>query len=443
MSLGTARGLFAATGTVLALSSFAGCEATKPPPGDAPFTPTDAGADSSPGSLVDSDRPADARPSLAKLIADDAVWVPLKDGGDVGLREGKVVPDPFPKRAWNGCGAGCLESTASPPFDVTMHVVSNQLAGEYTAGDTYLLLDLQVKTGRIVRIERLSDGATVAATLARGFQTRGGLGWRGGSAPLFPAIDDGSKLLFGRVSRTPGAKIAWHEHWLSSLPSAANERFGFDGGYGLATYDQLLLLRSPADTMPELLSPGAGLAHGRDAQLVWAYGDGPIRSYTVAGGQVALVDIPAPRQAVAVRVSDDRMTWIDAKPSEGLFVDARWHWSPRTTVASGIVVHDGPSLPAVGGFTDMHSTGVWAAADGLLGPAETATDVRIYLWNMASSEAWTLPNRTGRVFQRIFAVTPTELIVGERSTTSEVSSIDSIVRIELAKVPALISAWNK
>lgn len=172
---------------------------------------------------------------------------------------------------------------------------------------------------------------------------------------------------------------------------------------------------------------------------MWGYGKGPIRSYTTTAGQVDLITVPTLREAVAVRLSDDRIVWIDAARPVDVYEGAQWHWSPRATAAAGIVVHDGPAIPTVGLVTDMHTTGTWAVADGLLGPA--ATEVRIYFWNLASGETWILPNRAGRVFQRILAVTPKEVVIGERNGSSEASSIDSLLRIELAAVPALVANW--
>src|SRR5262245_14716549 len=53
-------------------------------------------------------------PSLAALVGNDELWSPIPNGGDCSLREGKVVPDPFPSRKWVACGGGCRSSPMAP-----------------------------------------------------------------------------------------------------------------------------------------------------------------------------------------------------------------------------------------------------------------------------------------------------------------------------------------
>ncbi len=407
---------------------------------DAALKPEDAAADAQ----TDSPNPH-PRPSLASLVANDAVWKPLANGGSCGLREGAVLPDPFPKRAWESCGQGCRVSEAAPPFDIPQFTAAQTAAGEYVGGDAYLLFRHGSKAGSITRIERLSDGATVAATLVRGAQPTCSLTWVGGAASSLFAFYDRitKKVLFGRAARTPGSPVKWHDSWLAGTPDVATQRFIFDDGYGVGTYGGLLHFPTPAATVETNLTPGSYLVHGVGGQLLWGYGGAAIHSYTTAGGVVDLIALSQPRVPLGARMSDDRIVWVDAIAAGDLFSDARWHWSPRTTVASGVVINDGPMVPLRAGLRDMQTFGDWAAADGLFGSADPS-DIRVSVWNIATGQTFVLPHRPGNRFDRVFAVTPTELVVGERLTsTADPNQLVHLVRIELAALPQLVAEWSK
>jgi hypothetical protein len=439
----------AAVGTPLAACSSDHHDEAAPAP---PTSPVDA-SDSTPLPAVDAggtDSPPDSTPplpSLAALNARDDIWLPLADGGRCHLREGKVNPDPFPKRAWSSCGNGCRTSPAALQFDAAQYVEPLGPAGAYFDGDTYLMLESEntEALGRTIRVERLSDGVTVAAVLDRG--PRGDsnchLAWRGGAAPLLFDLFDGQQELFGRASETPGAPIVWQEHWVT-LAGLANERFSSDIGYGHSTYAEIQLFPDKSYTVPVSLSPGSQLAHGYGAQFIWGYSNsGSIRSFTVGPGAVDLIALVPPRVPMGARLSDSRIVWIDGTRPGDEFADAQWHWSPRATQASDIVIQDGPPIPIVGQLLDMQTTGEWVAAYGEQG-ADKGYESRVFVWNMTSGQTYVVPNRRAdRTFTRVFAVTPTELILGEQLLTDSFHLLDQIVRIDLAALPSLVAQWPK
>jgi hypothetical protein len=252
---------------------------------------------------------------------------------------------------------------------------------------------------------------------------------------------DGEKTRFGLASRSPGSPIVWQDTWLT-LDGLVNERFSSDVGFGNVGYDQLLLFTDVSATIPQSLTPGSQLAHGYGPQIIWGYSSASIRSYTVATGSVDLISFTQPRVPMGARMSETRIVWVDATRPGELFADARWHWSPRATDSSGIVTHDGPSVPVVGSLFDMHTAGDWAAASGQFGMDQNA-ETRTFVWNMATGETWILPNRKGKVFARLFAVTATELVLGERLVYDPFRPVlDSIVRIDLAALPSLVQQWS-
>jgi len=400
---------------------------------DAPVPVAEAGASDGAG-----DTSAPLR-SLADFLARTDVWSRVPGDG-AALYEGRVGAATFPPRTWDACGGGCRVSRIAPSFDSPLYAHTVTGAGEYVGGEALLTVEVSNKLAGITVIERLSDGAAIAAAYSPARAAY--LAWPGGSAPLVLAFGNGTGgIRFARVSSS-GSAIAWQDAWSDGFPLIGSERFAFDEAYGVATYGALLFLRDKAQTEPIAVTPGSRLAHGRGPQLVWGYsGSSAISSFTQAGGQIELITLPSPRMPVAVRLSDDRIYWLDGvRPGES-FEDVQWHRSPRATTPAGIVVHDGPKVAAHGGTNDMQATGVWAAADGLFGTTPPY-EQRIFVWNTATGQTFMLPNRPGHMFERIYAVTDTELVVGERKTTTPLSGLDNFVRISLDALPALVAAWQ-
>jgi hypothetical protein len=401
----------------------------------------------SPAPDADAAEGGPSGPSLNALIYDDAIWKPVQvEGTTCDLREGVVVPDPFPKRTWTSCGGGCLVAEVALPFDELAITVNGTGAGAYLGGEMYLLLPHDAKNGRIVRLERVSDGTTIAAVVDRGPLTSSSclLPWHGGAAPMlftiFGSAKDELQFLFGRASTTPGEPIAWHSGWVDDLPVLSQQRFIFDDGYGVATYGGILLLPDPATLQIVDLEGGSGVIHGDGPQLVWGYAAPRIRSYTKAGGAVDLVTLPAGRQVLGSALSADRLVWIDAvRPGED-FADARWRWSPRTTDPASVVVNDGPLVPTRGLVTDVQVVGDWAAVHGAFGTPQ-GVEGRVFLWNVANGKTYTMPPRPGHGFRRVFAVSPTELLLGE-AVASEHQEIQHLVRIQLSALPSLVAQWS-
>jgi hypothetical protein len=314
-------------------------------------------------------------------------------------------------------------------------------SGAYVEGETYLLIPHQTKDSRIIRLERLSDGATVAAVLSRSQHCF--LPWNGGAATsLFLIGREGGHRFFGRASTTPGAPIAWHASWVDDLPLMAQQRFIFDDAYGVVTYGGVLLYGAPTQPVAAHVEGGSGVIYGDGPQLVWGYGPAPIRSLTMDGGAVDLVPPVGTRHVLGMGLSPDRLAWIDAERPGDLFSEATWHWSPRTTDPAEVVVHDGPSLPVRGLVQNVRVFGDWVAADGLFGTSDPYL-VRLFVWNIATGQAFTLPQRPGHLARELFAVTPTEVIFGDASAQGNTDhSTDHLVRLQLSALPAIVQAWS-
>jgi hypothetical protein len=141
-----------------------------------------------------------------------------------------------------------------------------------------------------------------------------------------------------------------------------------------------------------------------------------------------------------VRLSEDRLVWISAAPNGDTFTDAKWHWSPRTTQPSAIAVADGPALPIImDGGSDMQVGGGWAATHGCTAPRTC----QVYVWQITTGKTWVLPDRPGNHFHRIFAVSPTEIVLGEATAAGDdYKTLHRLVRIDLGALPALAAAWG-
>jgi len=230
-------------------------------------------------------------------------------------------------------------------------------------------------------------------------------------------------------SRTAGVMVL-----VASAVSAALPSMACSSGSGSA-------MEHPDRSSSPLVGGDTQVVTG-SSQLVWGGTTGSIRSYVPDGGGIDLVPLLGGRTIRKLRLSDDRLVWISATPVPGgSFIDARWHWSPRTADPASIVVHDGPSLPAViaDGGTDMQVGGDWAATVGYDGTAR-----RIYVWHITTGDTWVLPNRPGFYFGKILAVSPTELVFGEAIATQfPEEGLANLVRIDLAALPALVAEWSK
>jgi hypothetical protein len=410
----------------------------------------DAGAEanaSAPQVPPDNDASGTAPPlaKLADLVADDSVWSLLANPGQCNLREAKVVPDPFPKRTWTSCGPGCSVTPANLPFQEG-GLVDLHPSGCFIDGEVYLATSMRAGSlGRIGRVERLSDGATLAAWLDRGKYRpeRSCISSWQGSAPLLFTLYDERGVLFGRAPRTPGSPVVWNSTWVEDLPDIANERFLADDGYGVGTEGALLFLKAPTATSSIDLQGDAHAAHGLGDQIVWGGGSGVLRSYTAAGGALDLLSV-APRIVRAVRLSDARLVWFDAARNGDLLTDLRWHWSPRARAPAAVVVHDGPAIPIVTDSTGMQLGGDWAATMGC-GSTTTLNESNVHIWNITTGESWVLPQRPGWFFYRVVAISPWDLLLGEipfSETPSTADHISNFVRLDLSALPAIVEAWS-
>jgi hypothetical protein len=264
----------------------------------------------------------------------------------------------------------------------------------------------------------------------------------GAASPLLFAMFDGKSVRYGRAPTGVGEDIAWHD---VNVPfTSGYERFIFEGGYGFGSSAGPLLVTPPAGTTHTPLAGGGERVHGFGNQLVWTNTlASAIRSYTSSTGAIDLVTMPTDRHAFSVRLSADRLVWISGKHIGDAYQDARWQWSPRATSADSIVVSDGPSLPIIGGLMDVQTGGDWAALNACSGPNDPNL-CRVHVWHMTTGKTWILPPRSGKRFTRVFAVTPTEIVLGETGFASEDSQfVRDLVRLELASLDAVVLAWSK
>ncbi|MBS2019119.1 MAG: hypothetical protein JST00_40000 [Deltaproteobacteria bacterium] len=434
-------------GSAVVVSACDGAGTTPAEPSSQPDSSSEAGTSSS-GEDAPAPPDAIAPGTYARLINDDTIWsevpTPAGGGGPV-LHQARVSPEPFPRRAWEACGVGCQVTPAGLPFDIKLVVdPAPVVAGDYVDGDAFLLMTYATKevSARLTRLERLSDGTTVAAVVARNQRTNGQLAYGGGASPFVLILGAAGTTRMARASSD--GRVDWQPGWRSDIPLSGAERIGLGDGMGLATYGGLLLFPSSAAASPLEIEPGTRLAHARGSQLFFGYGAGTIHSFTYAGGATPIVTLPNGRLAVGVRTSAERLVWIDGvRPTPPLFRDMRVHWSPLPKDAASVVVNDGPALPveARGGFDDMHATGDWVILGALFGPTDDNLAFELVAINTASGSVYRVPNRPGRVFMRALALTNTELVIGYKNGTRDSQAIDELVRIELASLPDVVARW--
>ena len=221
--------------------------------------------------------------------------------------------------------------------------------------------------------------------------------------------------------------------------------FDFADGYGVLAADGLMRFVGPTGE-PEIHAGGSFFVSGRGNQVVWTpHGTTAIRSFSVSAGVVDVVTLPGPRRPVIAALSDADLVWITAsQEAPGLFSAAQWHWSPRSTTTSGIVVHDGPTLRSIGGESEMHVSPSWTAYDGCTDHDAGDCARTIFLWNRGTGATYEIPNRSGHVWVRVFGLTNEEVLLGEwKETPASAQAFDNLVRIKLASLDAFLAQLNK
>ncbi len=374
---------------------------------------------------------------FAALVDDPSRWHAVPNPGGCYLQEGNVVPDPFPKRVWSGCGPGCSLTPSgpafSPPIMATYRITT---AADYVNGNVYMTSSFGNKIARLTRLERLPDGDTIAATMTKGQAGTCVLAEGGGSAiGMFLMIGTNADVRYGRAPAQAGDPIAWQNDWRSDAIGGPT-RFVFDDGLGVGTPGGPLLMEN--DSGPVVQLPGgADRIAGRGSLLVWAAGYTPaIHGYTKAKGHVELVPLPG-RGAIGVALSDERMFWISAASVNETYTDRRWHWSPRSDDPAGISVHDGPALVGNGFLMeDMKAAGDWAAANHCPVGADLSK-CQLVAWNVVTNQTIAVVGRPGFVFVNVLAVTPTEIYLQEAKIVPGALQFDNIVRLEISALPAL------
>ena len=386
--------------------------------------------------------------TYARLINDDAIWsvVPTTGAPGVELREARVTPDPFPRRQWKPCGSGCSFSPAALPFDLDEIYGATTPAGAYIGNDGFLMMHSSTRElkSQLTRLERLSDGATVAAVVARNRSSGGGLSFRGGSAALVFAIGDGTgRFRFARAS-TELKPLRWQPRWRDDVPLLSTERFGIGEGFGVASYASSVLFPTPEAEEAIEITPGSAIVHGQGDQLLFGYSTGTLYSFTVPAGVTPFLTLPTSRLVMAVRTSAEKIVWIDGIRSGDGWDQHRWHWSPLVKSPSAVAVNDGPSFPPSTRSApfDLHTKGDWAICEIRIGPADTPLEPQLYAWNIATGATYVVPTKPGRVFQRALILTPTEMVLGYRKPSSDVNALEELVRIQIEALPDVISRWN-
>jgi hypothetical protein len=428
-------------GAVVIASS--ACDGTDVAPKPDEAAVGDAQADTS-GETNDGAPGADggSLPSARDLFADDALWVPVAGTACFEAAEARTR---FPKRVWTPCGGGCRLAPTGPPFAERFVASYVTATGGWIAGETYVLLELKSDVGFVAHLSRLSDDETLAAVLDRAPSFDCYLPLWGGSSPLLFAMSNkaGNANRYGRAPTDLGKPIAWHPE---DVPDPGGfERFSFDLGYGFGTGGGPALTLAPPDAGTLYLTGGGERAHGYGKQVVWSNSRAAaIRSWAPDTNAVDLIATTGERHALSVRLSEDRLVWISGNHDLDTYRDVRWQWSPRATTNAGIDIHDGPTLPIIAGLIDLQVGGEWAAVNGCSGPRD-ASLCKVHVWHVTTGESWTVPARAaGRRFSRVLAISPTELVLGETGfANDEAFYFDTLVRIELASLPAITSTWGK
>ena len=387
--------------------------------GRAPYASSAPGVDSS-------------TPNLAKILSDETLWGAVPNSGGCDLRAATLSAEPFPKRVWTSCGAGCRTADWAPRFDIPTSSPTLSPTGQGVGNDLYIYGSMNSSAGSVTRLERLSDEKTLAAT----FDRKGNclLPNIGGVSPFLVAQYDSTTHLhrFGR-SYLDGRAISWQPGW-TSLGSGLSERFDSTIGFGVGSGGGPLVFADFSGGQPAPLSGAGTSISGSSGAIVWA-GLGSTIYSASSLGQKPLVALQAPRRVLMVRHGGSRVVWISGSPmaeNDARSTDVRW----QRASPDGVLLLDGPSLPLTIQGNDLAVGSAWAALSGC--SADTEESCKVWGWNSVTGAVFELPNRPGHLTVRILGISDKEILLAEGSTT-----VDSLVLVDLANVGPLAQAWNK
>ena len=438
-----------ATLCFLLLGGCGGCSSGGHSSADSAAGAIDGGDDSGNGTDAASDSsPADAGSPGESGVA--AGWLPVSTGGICTLNTADANGlDTFSPFAWASCGPGCRVADAVPPgFVLTSQ---RQSSGEYRNGDTFLRLlhsrTASVGGSALSRIVRLSDGKTVAAL---DIPTGGCYVPAGGTAAAWfvPLLDaTSSKFMGGSIS--DAASPLTFSDWLPVV-GLVKGAFQLQSSFGLALASGAVLATAPGSpsSWTTLAVEQAPPEHplGRGGLLLWIEpgtgGSRSLREYAADAGSQTLVGGAA--SVMVATLSDDKVVWITGfgpQAYQHIYTSAEFDWAAIPTAGTPIAPTKGPSLPYARNLDDLQSSGDYAAT---IGCAADAITCEVAVVRISTGALTSLRPRPGKSFNRILAMSPSEMVLSEAdspATSGEVQLVRRLMRIDLTQLAELALSW--
>jgi len=395
----------------------------------------------------------------ATVLRDPKIWSLVPAHQSCNLYEGKVVPDPFPQRAWGSCGAGawasgCQVAVAGLPIETFSAVNMQQSSGALVGADVVIHLSMNFSELDVEQVFRLSDGATVAA--AR-LDNGSGPCFFGSfpndtpllMTPMYELPDAGGNTidLFGVATPSVGAPIAWDQNWVPDRGYPDNP-FLIDAGHGYAyTSGEIAMVPSPSATDFTSIVPSPSATPqlaSRNDLLVWGLETttgGGIRAYSASDGLQTLFTNTKTAQRTFpyfVAMSDTRIVWAtvtldDQEASTSLTLS----WSPVAKTSAGVSVTSGAPLSKYAPAGPLMTGGDYATVASCENTSDTPNCV-LNVIKLSTKKIWQIPQRPGtNVFTKTLAINDDELVVGESDSYVDVQRLRRIVRIKISQLDAL------
>jgi hypothetical protein len=311
-------------------------------------------------------------------------------------------------------------------------------------------------------IRNLSDGALLAAVRAAGPTSTGSICSPLGFAPSaahvlgFQLADSPSAA----GSATTGTMVVGFYQagslvWSSPAPGLSlvqDSVLENDLGWGLGLDDGTLRLMIPLGSGP-LTIADQGATYAAHSAVGWgnlvvsnpALGgslDEVIRAWDPNHPSHTIVAQPDTDIPV-VALSDSAMAWVGVQGQgrwNGTYSSAELYWAPLPAGQDSIPVMGSAPLTQVGGSIELQTWGDYAA---VLSADQTKKRLVATVVRRSDGRVWTLAPRSGAVFMRLLAVSPTEIIFGENDDSGDpalASQMQYLTRYELAQLDSLATA---
>jgi hypothetical protein len=145
----------------------------------------------------------------------------------------------------------------------------------------------------------------------------------------------------------------------------------------------------------------------------------------------------------AVALSDTTMAWVGVHgPArrDGTYTAAELYWTPFPAGKDTVAVMGGTTLTEVGGVVEIQTLGDYAA---ILSTDQTKKRLAVSVVRYSDGRTWIMRPRSGVVFVRLLAVSPTEIVTGENDDTGDAAlswQMQHLTRYELAHLDELAAA---